>query len=493
MSRLEGAAFVSARLALKTTQGRLQWWLRNHNGILPAYPVMPSPPTVTVGTGTSFNGRSSGNELFRWDNANLTHIGSTVISDGAAPTRAVGSHITYADNSKGGGTAPIRTRFTVFGEKFGAMFRGTSQAYVNAIIDGKYVVKGRATNPIFPVDGNPHEVLFDFGTNAKSFYPVAVAVSAGGTGYTVGDVLTAVGGTGTATTFQVTAVSSGVVSSVAVKTPGAYSVSPTSPVSTTGGTGTGATVQVQAYGAANSAAKSHTVELIWHGDGQKLYGINTPTLGALRPFPTPIRQPKLVILGDSQQATYLDYGGAQMGLEIAQRLAMADKYVGSHVGGTGWETNNTSVTPNGLKWSDSRRVADVIAMAPDLLVIIGSQNDTVTGTLSAAVTATLNLFLASNSALIIVGIGPVAKGTQALSDALKAGYLAASDQTRVRYIDNVAEGWISGTGTVAGGSLDGNASLLLSSDNAHLPDEGQRHFVNFAAPAIGQALVEMIG
>jgi hypothetical protein len=111
---------------------------------------------------------------------------------------------------------------------------------------------------------------------------------------------------------------------------------------------------------ANTAAAPHRVELIWHGAGQ-LYGINTPLQGVLSAYPVPMQQPKLVILGDSQQGTWIDYGGAHMGLEIAQRLGMSDKYVGSHVGGTGWDVDNTSTTPNGLKWSDSRRIADVIA------------------------------------------------------------------------------------------------------------------------------------
>jgi hypothetical protein len=69
---------------------------------------MTYPPTITVGGSTSFN-HSSGNESYRWDNALLTHIGSNIISDGASPTRAVGSHITAADNSLSAGVAPIRT------------------------------------------------------------------------------------------------------------------------------------------------------------------------------------------------------------------------------------------------------------------------------------------------------------------------------------------------------------------------------------------------
>lgn len=74
---------------------------------------------------------------------------------------------------------------------------------------------------------------------------VTAAISAGGTGYTVGDVLTAVGGTSTwPATFRVTTVSSGVITGLVIQTGGAYTSNPSSPVSTTGGTGTGATVTV---------------------------------------------------------------------------------------------------------------------------------------------------------------------------------------------------------------------------------------------------------
>jgi hypothetical protein len=76
-------------------------------------------------------------------------------------------------------------------------------------------------------------------------------VQAGGTGYTVGNTLTVVGGTptGAAATYQVTAVSGGVVTAVTAVNFASYSVLPSNPVSTTGGTGTGATLNLT-YGVA---------------------------------------------------------------------------------------------------------------------------------------------------------------------------------------------------------------------------------------------------
>jgi len=67
-------------------------------------------------------------------------------------------------------------------------------------------------------------------------------VSAGGTGYTVGDVLTIVGGTkATAATLTVATLSGSAVATVTVSNVGNYWTFPTEPASVTGGTGSGAT------------------------------------------------------------------------------------------------------------------------------------------------------------------------------------------------------------------------------------------------------------
>lgn len=73
-----------------------------------------------------------------------------------------------------------------------------------------------------------------------------VGITAAGTGYTVGDVLTAVGGTGTAATFTVATVSGGAITGLNITTAGSYSVLPTNiaAVALTGGTGTGASISI---------------------------------------------------------------------------------------------------------------------------------------------------------------------------------------------------------------------------------------------------------
>jgi hypothetical protein len=72
------------------------------------------------------------------------------------------------------------------------------------------------------------------------------AVNFGGTGYTVGDTLSIVGGTpvGGAATLTVGSVSGGVITSVTYGNFASYSALPTNPVSVTGGTGSGATFNI---------------------------------------------------------------------------------------------------------------------------------------------------------------------------------------------------------------------------------------------------------
>ena len=74
-------------------------------------------------------------------------------------------------------------------------------------------------------------------------------ITNGGTGYTVGDTLTLVGGTFTAaSTLTVSAVSGGVITGITTAIGGVYSVVPTNPMSVTGGTGSGATFTLTNWG-----------------------------------------------------------------------------------------------------------------------------------------------------------------------------------------------------------------------------------------------------
>jgi hypothetical protein len=82
-----------------------------------------------------------------------------------------------------------------------------------------------------------------------NMYLASFSIAGGGTGYTVNDVLTVVGGTNLdPIQLTVSAVSAGVITAVTTLTYGYYSVFPSSPVSVTGGTGSGATFNLLTWG-----------------------------------------------------------------------------------------------------------------------------------------------------------------------------------------------------------------------------------------------------
>ena len=84
---------------------------------------------------------------------------------------------------------------------------------------------------------------------------VPPSVTSGGTGYTVGDTLTVVGGTFiTAVSLTVATVSAGVITGVTLAGTGSYTALPSYPASVTGGTGSGATFTFTTWSLSTSVA-----------------------------------------------------------------------------------------------------------------------------------------------------------------------------------------------------------------------------------------------
>lgn len=161
-----------------------------------------------------------------------------------------------------------------------------SSVTFKTLMDDLAYQAGMNPNPTAGTDGNPTEVdksnfVFElnrairwvWGTDDPLFaWPVAVtssnnitvskaatqaAIVAAGTGYSAGDTLTVVGGTGTAATIKVLTVSTGAITNMYVLTGGIYSVFPTSPVSVTGGGGTGATFNLSSKSFVAASAVSN--------------------------------------------------------------------------------------------------------------------------------------------------------------------------------------------------------------------------------------------
>lgn len=104
-----------------------------------------------------------------------------------------------------------------------------------------------ATGAYFPATGAIGLVsnLLGLKVNSAVFVAISASVSAGGTGYVVGDTITETGGTAIVqAVFTVAGVSAGVVTSVTATVQGLYTVKPTNPVSqgSTSGVGTGCTL-----------------------------------------------------------------------------------------------------------------------------------------------------------------------------------------------------------------------------------------------------------
>ncbi len=138
----------------------------------------------------------------------------------------------------------------------------------------------------------------------------SAAVAAGGTGYTVGDILTVSGGTfGHAATLRVLTAPAGVVGTVEVVDPGDYSAAPSNPASTTGGTGTSCTV--------NLTMGTGEVTVIVEGEGS---GSDEIYLGWKTFFDSGSGARNMVLhgfTGFESAITYNDQPGRSPGLETA--------------------------------------------------------------------------------------------------------------------------------------------------------------------------------
>jgi hypothetical protein len=455
-----------------------------------AYPYMASPPTCTLSSSTSsgINANTGGTCSHPVGNAGLNFglDGIALYSGSLYSTQS----ITNSDSSKVGG-GQGRIRFMTDEPAFEIAWGYAQGANYNLIVDGEVAYSEQPV--VLPIWSGARYLKFDFGADTESYELISASTpTAGGTGYVIGDVITLAGGTTSdAASVVVVAATSGVVNSVKVKHPGVYSVRPTGAIAqgSTTGSGTGFTITSVVWGNAATTRRMRKIEFVWNG-GFRLYGVNVAGKGTVRAWPAPATNPRVVFVGDSQSAgTYLKHGASIMPGLIAQRLGIADSYAINAQGGTGWNQANGTAPA----WSHANRIADIVALAPDIVVFIGSQNDTANAALQTAVTDTLNSLLAALPSCLFVGIGPViGDSTLTRTPYLLAGWAAANDQTRVRYIDNwTTNPWINGTGYATGETGTGNRDIMVASDGQHLDDDGLKFFAHVASQHIADAVLAM--
>lgn len=185
-----------------------------------------------------------------WDGVKWTAGSNAVVAAGSSEPRTLPERFSDVVNVKDYGAKGDTKRRTD-----GVITAGTSSltsasaAFVSTDVGKSILVHGVGAGgasmqgTITAVNSSTNVTVSFTTTLAAPWFGVSSAsVAAGGSGYAVGNVLTVVGGVGTAATLTVASVSTGAVTSVTMTTPGNYTSIPTNPVSVSGGAGTGATL-----------------------------------------------------------------------------------------------------------------------------------------------------------------------------------------------------------------------------------------------------------
>jgi hypothetical protein len=116
---------------------------------------------------------------------------------------------------------------------------------------------------------------------------------------------------------------------------------------------------------------------------------------------------------------------------------------------------------------------------------MGSQNDGGASTeLQNAVRDTINAIQAARPNAYFVGIGNILGGSVPLANSIQAGFLAANNQDRVRFINNQTPNqWVP---SLAAGNY------VVTSDGNHLSQSGMDYFAAITAYNVANKLLDMI-
>ena len=489
---------IAQGLALKAGKyDRLKTWARLYQGVGPVFPTMASPPTFTRGTVTSsvdsnYNTGTvtQGVYALNTPTALMPAYGANFIASTDSGLNWWKPQNITGTTGVTGSSGPFRWRFMSDAPAIDFCFLERAGTHIAIIVDGQMMARKDVAIPANT--GNIRYFKLDFGANVTT-YEVAQeynTVTAAGTGYAVGDLITVNGGSGgaggTGAVYQVSQLSGSGVFSAHVLSRGAYTSQPTGTFSqaSTTGSGTGFQMQAQFFYKRYSTRKMREIEIVWTGPSSFI-GVVVDSLSRVTSYRPNLSLPKLVGIGDSISAgTYLEYAGASPPSQIAQRLGLWDQHVVSAAGGTGWNIDNAGAA----RWSHANRIADMIGLNGDIYLFLGSQNDTAGTALETAITSTLNQLQAALPNAIFVGIGNINGGNTTLSASIGNGWAGARDQKRVRYINN----WFSSAGSLAF-ALQANWPTLYSvtDDAAHPSGPGIDFWSYVAADAVGNALYDI--
>lgn len=215
-----------------------------------------------------------------------------------------------------------------------------------------------------------------------------------------------------------------------------------------------------------------------------------PTEGIYR---VPGKAYRIFYQGDSFMASSTDDAHHDgMAAVCSKLLGVEDTWAGG-IGGTGWLNPGTGQTT-----FLQRNLSDVVAAAPNAVVIMGGYNDTAypTADLTAAVSLWINQTRASLPNATFFVLGPFASRTGpsasilAAENAIKAGVDQVNDPFTF-FIPNSTDvngPWMSGTGRVGATTGVGNADIYVNTGGVHLTASG---YV-FAGERIADAIMRTL-
>ena len=215
-------------------------------------------------------------------------------------------------------------------------------------------------------------------------------------------------------------------------------------------------------------------------------GVRIESSGLVEPVAAPSQ--RVIVLGDSVTAgtgALASFTGFVQ--SAAAILGWTDAWA-SGVGGTGY----VNPGPPGQVAFINRVDHDVISYAPSVVLVAGGTNDHAYAPtdVQAAAAALYQRIADGLPAAVVYVMGPwCSKGPApaqwvATRDALVS---ALSGFPSFRFIDNIAEQWITGTGNVAHPKGDGNADLYISADGTH-PTQAGHDYVGQRLAADIQAM-----
>jgi lysophospholipase L1-like esterase len=453
--------------------------------------VMATPPTVSLTTTatTTISGgvdKTSTDAVFTW----LSTVPVPAAADASA---LVPGHVSNATNDATNKQPQAlgRIRFVTDAPKFEIKLRNNNQGKIRLKINGQWNTDTIGITP--NGDAQFSRMVVDFGAPVKTFYPQSVAtINAAGTGYALNDTVTLVGGTGTASTFRVSSVSGGTVTSLIALTQGAYSVQPSSPIATTSsGAGTGLTV-TPIWAARYTNRVMRDVE-VW-GSGLQFRGVGLGPQDAILPVTAPAVAGRMIFIGDSiTTSSYQDVSGDIWDRYVADALGF-DDFWQSGQPGTGW-----LATGGVVPYLGQRLATDILPYITDHTVIVINLGVNDSNVTSAAVQAeavrVLNLMLAANKNVLIVVLSPftlVIDNKAAIIAALQTATTLVSDTKRIRWVDPNTAGIVTGLGVVSAPTGTGTSDWYRTDDGTHFHKYGHSEYGIGVAPLIGTAIASML-